>query len=343
MPDKTEWLQAQSKGLAAPESVEPMTGPSRLNGALRFDDSDQFRQHLQQVNAEITLIGQGHYQAELQLVPAGRVVLQRGWQSLAHVCRIATPQDHCLFLFSPRKDQAPSNVATAEVRFADIIYAPGGSQDYYRGSGDTAWAALSPRLDDLMTAAETLGGVDLDGLRGTRVITPPLPVRLRLLEVTRSVGNLAATDPELLRHPHVAQAVEDGLLRAMAACLGPIGFRHSMRGRVGRGAVIMRRFEAYLEANADRPVHLTEMCAAIGVRARTLRKWCHEYLGIGPIRYLHLRRMHLARRALLHADPTASSVTRVANDFGFAELGRFSGNYRRMFGEPPLATLRRPV
>ncbi len=63
---------------------------------------------------------------------------------------------------------------------------------------------------------------------------------------------------------------------------------------------------------------------------------------MGPIRYLSLRRMHLVRRALLRADPSMATVTRLATDHGFWELGRFSVAYRTLFGEPPSESLRRP-
>jgi len=71
-----------------------------------------------------------------------------------------------------------------------------------------------------------------------------------------------------------------------------------------RHDTIVARFEEFLEANLDHPLYLTEICAAIGVAERTLRASCEEHLGMGPIRYLALRRMHLVRRALLHSDPS---------------------------------------
>ena len=343
MSETREWRHARSDRRASSESTDAGSVPSRLKGAMQFDDPDRFKQHIQQVNAEFTVVGEGRYLAELQIVPAGRVVLQRGWQSSAHVGRISTPQDRCLLLFPHREDQLPSRVANAEVRFNDIFFASAGSQDYHRGAEDTEWSALSSGLDELRTAAEALGECDFDDLGSTQVITPPPPVTLRLLNLAVSVCDLAATAPESLQHPCVGAAVEESLLRAMAACVGSTDRRQRVRSGFGRGATIIRQFEAFLEANADRPVHLTELCTATGVKARALRYWCHEYLGMGPIRYLHLRRMHLARRALIHADPAATSVTIVANDFGFAELGRFAVSYRRIFGESPSATLRRPA
>ena len=61
---------------------------------------------------------------------------------------------------------------------------------------------------------------------------------------------------------------------------------------------------------------------------------------MGPIRYLALRRMHLVRRALLQADSSKATVTRIATDHGFWELGRFSVAYRSLFGELPSESLR---
>ena len=62
---------------------------------------------------------------------------------------------------------------------------------------------------------------------------------------------------------------------------------------------------------------------------------------MSPTRYLWLRRMHLARRALRRADPAMTTVTEIASNCGFWELGRFSVAYRALFGESPSAALRR--
>ena len=94
--------------------------------------------------------------------------------------------------------------------------------------------------------------------------------------------------------------------------------------------------------HSEQPLYLTEICTAIGVAERTLRGICEENLGMGPIRFLTLRRLHLVRRALQQANSVTTTVTRVATDHGFWELGRFSVAYGALFGETPSETLRRP-
>ena len=103
---------------------------------------------------------------------------------------------------------------------------------------------------------------------------------------------------------------------------------------------VIRHFEDFLASHPNQPLHLVEICVAIGVAERTLRAACEAHFGMGPIRYLTLRRMQLVRQALQHADPRTTNVTRIATAHGFWELGRFSVAYRTLFGESPSETLK---
>jgi AraC family ethanolamine operon transcriptional activator len=57
--------------------------------------------------------------------------------------------------------------------------------------------------------------------------------------------------------------------------------------------------------------------------------------GVGPNRYLHIRRLHLVRVALSIANPNTESVSQIALRFGFSDSGRMASNYHRLFGEYP--------
>ena len=65
-----------------------------------------------------------------------------------------------------------------------------------------------------------------------------------------------------------------------------------------------------------------------------------ETYGISPVRYLKLRRLHQVRRALRRADGESNTVQSVAQSTGIWHLGRFAVEYRELFGESPLETLR---
>jgi transcriptional regulator GlxA family with amidase domain len=163
----------------------------------------------------------------------------------------------------------------------------------------------------------------------------------RLMKLHEMVGQLAKTTPAILELPEVVRALEQELIHLMIRCLTEGASLEMTSGR-RRHDKIVARFEEYLDAYPDQPLYLTEICGAIAVSERTLRTACEEHLGMGPIRYLSLRRMHLVRRALLRADPSTATVTRIATDHGFWELGRFSVTYRALFGQTPSESLRRP-
>jgi AraC-like DNA-binding protein len=162
-----------------------------------------------------------------------------------------------------------------------------------------------------------------------------------LLTLHAEADRLAKTQPDTLEHPEVTKALEQSFVHAMVGCLGE-GTSVEMSSGGRHRVAIMARLEEFVATNQDRPVYLAEICAATGASERTLRTCCQEHLGMGPIHYLWLRRMHLTRRALLQAHPATATVTAIATDHGFWELGRFATEYRALFGETPVASLRRP-
>jgi AraC-like DNA-binding protein len=99
--------------------------------------------------------------------------------------------------------------------------------------------------------------------------------------------------------------------------------------------------EAIALAELDSPLHISALCNALAVSERTLRKAFHNVHGVPPCRHLRMRRLLQARRALLSSDSSLTTVTEVATCHGFAELGRFSVEYRSAFGESPSETLQR--
>ncbi len=61
--------------------------------------------------------------------------------------------------------------------------------------------------------------------------------------------------------------------------------------------------------------------------------------GMRPMRYLWRRRMRLARQALRDRRRPEATVTAIAMEFGFWDLGHFAVSYRRPFGQTPRQTL----
>jgi AraC-like DNA-binding protein len=173
-----------------------------------------------------------------------------------------------------------------------------------------------------------------------RSISPPAPVASRLLRLHEAAGHLAKTAPDILAKPEVARAIEEALLEAMILCATE-GESEHVRNVHRHRARVMRRLEEVLTSAPDRPLYMPQLCATVGASYTALRDCCQEYLGMSPKRYLWLRRMHMVHRALRSANAEKTTVTEIATDNGFWELGRFAVAYRLLFGEAPSAALRR--
>ena len=103
----------------------------------------------------------------------------------------------------------------------------------------------------------------------------------------------------------------------------------------------MDRFEAAARASLEQNAGIGDLCRIAAVEPRTLVRAFHAVHGTTPSRYLRTLRLNLARQALLAPCAGRKTVTEVATRCGFRELGRFALDYRTMFGESPLKTLRR--
>lgn len=97
-----------------------------------------------------------------------------------------------------------------------------------------------------------------------------------------------------------------------------------------------------MERCHDRPVQVADLADACAVSERTVRSVFHDFYGLSPVRYLQVRKLNEVRRALKAAEPEEKRVTHILAEHGVWSFGRFASQYRKMFGESPSDTLRRP-
>lgn len=104
----------------------------------------------------------------------------------------------------------------------------------------------------------------------------------------------------------------------------------------------IRLTEEYMRAHLDTPITAELLASLTGVSVRTLYAGFRKFRGVSPMRYLRELRMERIREDLLDTEKPRS-VTAIATHWGFFELGRFSAEYRKRYGESPSDSLRRSV
>ena len=96
----------------------------------------------------------------------------------------------------------------------------------------------------------------------------------------------------------------------------------------------LRMTMEWMDEIGELPLTVMELCRKTGFSAPTLYRAFSEEFGVGPKRYLHVRRLAGVRRDLrsLH---TTESISDIAARWGFWHMGKFAADYRRQFGELP--------
>ncbi len=139
--------------------------------------------------------------------------------------------------------------------------------------------------------------------------------------------------PRVFENTESAYSLEQELTQAMVDC-ATSGTGEADNASSLRNHDIMKRFHAVVEERGPLPLYVHEICVALGVSSRSLLRCCSEQLGVSPHRYLWLRRMNMARHALLHSILGHESVTDIAVRFRILGtrpvLGRLSRAIRQI-------------
>ena len=171
----------------------------------------------------------------------------------------------------------------------------------------------------------------------------PVPVKSSAVE---SLGaNLLGLLDEAARgaetwSPTAVTSVEQELLQRLTEVIDVARLRNAKPDGSSRRAGIERALE-HLRVASLAAVKRSELAEVAGMSARTLEHGFRDLFGLTPLGFLHLLRLHAVRRELRAGDGACRTVREIADHWGFHQHGRFSGYYRRAFGELPSETRQR--
>jgi AraC-like DNA-binding protein len=313
-----------------------------LSGASwDFSDPDAYEHAVRAARVTGYVLNQtGKFRTTLQRLDLGRVWTQQGVEKLARSAHLEVPRSRSAIIFLADEGRSPIIESGLELTGDHLVFYAQGASSFQHTRGPTGWSSMSLTPDDLEEAGWLLLDRSISAPVETTRIRPQADMLHHLRLLHKKTNDFVRDHLSFTSHPEIERAMEAELIAAMMHCIA--GDVEPQTPGYHRHLAIIRQFRDWLEQNNNRPVYLVEVCRALGVTARVLRACCDEHLGVGPTRYLWLRRMALARRALLQANPGSSTVTAIAMDLGFWELGRFAVSYRSLYGESPSDTLAWP-
>ena len=289
--------------------------------------------------AGLTQIGAGHFACDADIIKADDVTLARIRHHILSVGTVVLDPAYIGFtLVKPTTAECRIN---GEEATPSTIFVPGPNKPYYvSGAGRDVIVVTVPRVRFVAAISALRGFRDQDEILKSRLIelAPSAARKLRdgFLQILEMPPPPQQSKPPYEHSGKIAAKITGLICEAYLSTTdqNSPGFSH------GRSMqwIVRTAEERFLAAEA-RPVTLADLCVATGVSKSTLYNAFHHICGDPPLEFFRKRRMMQARTMLMNSRRERGIVKRAALTAGMTQLGRFSVEYRKLFGESPSATL----
>lgn len=110
---------------------------------------------------------------------------------------------------------------------------------------------------------------------------------------------------------------------------------------VSRDDRLFAKVDRYIDAHIREDISAASLASECNVSLRTLYDRFSISKGVSPSTYIKEKKLRRIYACLSNVNLAAQSVTEVALEYGFNHLGRFSAEYKAIFGQLPSETFHR--
>lgn len=280
--------------------------------------------------------------ATLRIGQAGLQFLR--WESDG-VCETTTaraPEQH-LLLYIPIEGEFEATQAGRTVRVvageALVVGSAGELRRRWRGRC-VQLNVVVPR-EALMKVLATEFGIDAKGQLRFEPLTVIAIDRLwTMLNFIETVVIDIGSEMPVFTDPLVAAQAHVTLLHIILKCVPHNHSAHVAAPQRTIAPYYVRRAEDHIARNIGSEISIETLAAVAGVSVRTIYYGFKQYRSLTPMKYLKQLRLTLARNDLLQARASGCKVAELAARYGYSSASQFSRDYKEMFGESPVVTLR---
>ena len=300
-----------------------------------FSDSDSFAEATAGWDLEFYQLDRGPFEARLSVVPGKELVLQRvGFNRSIHQ-RGSMPDDAVTFGWADhsrmRTWYSRRDIPTSLLNF--------NSENGYESVTDAGFAGY--------TFAIARSAFDREATTGLETSSHPrLPAGPELFELRPQDGRRLSTLSQALVDA-AASGLTGRFLDELQSDIVHFLARMSLhdpqtmglRSSYSQRQRAVRRAVEFIQS-ADGQAKVGDVYRAAHVSWSTLDRAFREQFGLTPKQYIVALRLNRVRCRLVEGGSN-HTVSEIALAEGFTHFGRFSADYKTMFGELPSATLQR--
>ena len=306
-----------------------------------FRDFDEFADAINGIAGRFVPTARSDSEWWVQVVPVGRVVMQQVQVGGASTFA-GDGTENALTIGIPLAHPRRIRIDGQPLDDNSFILVKEGQPFTFAAKQSTLWAGITVPMDhdslapDLLTTLNSRSSDTPSATHTKAHLEHVNRARSLVARLCTEDGSVAFLDVAAARAAEeeimiVATHVLEASSRALPRRIG--------RPQFSRDRVIARAL-AFIEERKGEPLLIQDLCGATQVSERTLRTIFQEHFGVGPMRLLKVRQLREIRCALMSPEASDHTVTKIAARFGVWDYSLFARNYKALYGETPLETLR---
>ena len=259
-----------------------------------FGDPESFAAALHDIG-DVALVasGSGLFCARMTRIVLPRMSLLAAEERQARVAFVTPPDGRVVIMLPCSLGEQPLwNGAPA--RDGEMVTIGAGARPHWYTRGAARWMAVCLATDALAAGDRVLADPAFCVPPELHRWRPPTRALRALAGLCRTVVLLTEAHPAMPVDAEAARGVEQELLQMLVACLSAARPEPEPPAR-RREAESLAWLEDLLQAPAGHRTSATALFAAVGAAEPTLRACCRVHLGVGPRRYVSLRRASIER------------------------------------------------
>ena len=157
----------------------------------------------------------------------------------------------------------------------------------------------------------------------------------------REIRSFAQRNTLYVNNPELSHALEGELPALILTALSNSLDINKSKPAQWKKQQALKKAHEYISELPNDPISVNALCEYTNVSLRTLESAFKEYYGVTPKNYLKATRLNGVYKELKQCDSRFTSITDIANKWGFWHMGQFASDYKRQFGELPSSTFKR--
>ena len=302
-------------------------------------DLDQHARALRQRGAEVIFTSAPKSNWYLRRYQVKRFLLERRHEGGASIIAGILSHDSIAFAFTLKGPARGAVLNGQRVVPLDLVVVPPALRLIKASPGPNTWIFVSVSQSDLATIDGLSHLAPLFSNKEITVIRSPILCR-SIIEAAVSVER--EFDRNVSEGRHLNQ---DDLENRLAEALSEVAQVARMRvdtGRRSTRAYDLAHGAIKLIGEVD-PQHwqVNDFCSTLGASPRDLRRSFKTYFAMGPTKFAKLHKVNWFRRLLVNGANQDIKILDLLAAADISEPGRFSGQYKAVFGESPSTTRKR--